>query len=248
MGRLAENMVKLYQEIDSGRNQRIDLLNNLKQGRRELSHSVEKMLSDNTHQRMFEYNKVMGGIQNIIEDVKDEIQKRSQAISDLRKDYHHQRDQMRQELLKDSKDDLADRKQFLSNLRHDVTKIRAEARECQKEIQDDLEIIRKTKALKQNLNDSADKKAGTKSRMQPSNDTMKVDIKPIIEPPNKIQKDDFTQIRGIGLERQRLLNNSGIYTFKQFCEKDADFLSDIFGKQTGLNEINKWIEKAKELS
>jgi len=269
MGRLADNMLELKQKIDSSHNQRIDLINNLQQDRKNLSVSVEDTLNDNNHQRMSEFNKVMGGIKDTIKDVRNDTMKRTEYISDMRKNINIQRDQLRKDLKQNSQKELSERKKYLADLQQSVLKIRNDTQAAQKEIQDDLSLIRSVWSGKKSLQNAmdADTKVKKKAVSQPlkkkdleteSSTANNNDIKPdskTSESNNdqikhfyKADKDDLTQIIGIGYERQRLLNNSGVFTFKQFAQTSADTLSEILGKHTGLNEINKWIKSAIELA
>jgi predicted flap endonuclease-1-like 5' DNA nuclease len=71
----------------------------------------------------------------------------------------------------------------------------------------------------------------------------------ILKTEAKIDRDNLTQIKGIGVGRETQLNNGGIYTFAQLANCTIDKLNDVLGAEAArLAPVDKWIEKAKDLA
>ena len=59
--------------------------------------------------------------------------------------------------------------------------------------------------------------------------------------------DDFTVIRGIGVVRQNLLNEAGIFTYAQLAESNPEKLLQVLGPIAKTAMVEKWISQAGEL-
>jgi predicted flap endonuclease-1-like 5' DNA nuclease len=57
--------------------------------------------------------------------------------------------------------------------------------------------------------------------------------------------DDLTTISGIGVSRQRLLNQAGIRTFAQLAHRSPDQLMAVLGSSAHLANVKQWIAEAK---
>jgi ElaB/YqjD/DUF883 family membrane-anchored ribosome-binding protein len=60
-------------------------------------------------------------------------------------------------------------------------------------------------------------------------------------------QDDLTQIPGIGIRRQTLLNQAGIHTFAQLAQSAPDRILQILGKQTGKANVDDLILRAADM-
>ncbi len=62
------------------------------------------------------------------------------------------------------------------------------------------------------------------------------------------QKDDLRKIEGIGPKIQELLNNAGIYSYKELSKQSRDFIKDLLneaGPQFRMHEPESWPHQAK---
>jgi len=59
--------------------------------------------------------------------------------------------------------------------------------------------------------------------------------------------DDFTVIKGIGVGRQNLLNEAGIFTYAHLSESNPEKLLQVLGPMAKTAMVEKWIKKAGEL-
>ena len=59
--------------------------------------------------------------------------------------------------------------------------------------------------------------------------------------------DDLTQIPGIGIRRQTLLNQAGIHTFAQLAQSAPNQIYQILGKKTGKANVDGWISCAADM-
>lgn len=85
--------------------------------------------------------------------------------------------------------------------------------------------------------------------IQPIGDQLSLQIAQATPPPSP-QKDDLTEIRGIGPAFERALNNMGIVTFQQIAQWDATNLKQIADKLETLPDRitrDQWIARAKKL-
>ena len=73
------------------------------------------------------------------------------------------------------------------------------------------------------------------------------EIKVEPEKPEELIPDDLTEIQGIGLSRQEILNEAGFYTFAQFAKSTPEDLKRALGEMSKFVDVEKWIEQAKEL-
>ncbi|MEQ1847814.1 MAG: hypothetical protein ABL983_19800, partial [Nitrospira sp.] len=85
--------------------------------------------------------------------------------------------------------------------------------------------------------------------IQPTGDQLTLQIvQPV--PPGSPEKDDLSEIRGIGPAFERALNNMGIVTFQQIAQWDATNLKQIADQLETLPERitrDQWIARAKKL-
>ncbi|NOT96033.1 MAG: hypothetical protein HOP00_06970, partial [Nitrospira sp.] len=85
--------------------------------------------------------------------------------------------------------------------------------------------------------------------IQPAGDQLSLQIVPPA-PSGSPEKDDLSEIRGIGPAFERALNNMGIVTFRQIAQWDATNLKQIADQLETLPERitrDQWIARAKKL-
>jgi predicted flap endonuclease-1-like 5' DNA nuclease/uncharacterized protein YicC (UPF0701 family) len=68
------------------------------------------------------------------------------------------------------------------------------------------------------------------------------------KPEGNAVADSLTSIPGVGAGRERMLNESGIYTFAQVAESTPEDLRRALGEMGRLASVESWIEAAKRLS
>jgi len=117
------------------------------------------------------------------------------------------------------------RKNVISDMETELSRIDSDLKYCK-----DQKII-----LKNSVTD----------RVQVNNVREVVPVMPVVE---KIQHDDLKIIEGIGPKIESILNNAGIYSFRQLSQKNAEQISEIltnYDSRFQIHDTTTWPRQAE---
>ncbi len=192
-------------------------------------------------------------------------------VSDLKKDAQHTMASLIESRKQKTEADRREREGFIADLTQRVSDLREHIQKVSKGVADDVSGARQAWAGVHRAQPPAEqmpatyteetvrsdaagefKEAGPASAFEVTEEVTEEEIGEESgfeeRPAESFIPDELTLIPGVGSGRERMLNESGIYTFAQIAQSTPKKLRSALGEMGKLAPVEDWIEAAKRLS
>ena len=190
-------------------------------------------------------------VATFLSDLRAKSPDRAREAVRFRKEVEKKRSQNLKDLQAIAQKGREDRAVFMFDLRKTVNESRKEAQSVLSEFSKDLQRIRGSwqgTAVSETLREDASPPIAEAQAQ--ITETVKTDETGQTEISDMLGElegadDDLTLIKGIGEERQKLLNDATIHTFSDLAATTQERLCEIMEKRIGEKEAKDWIRQAK---
>ena len=226
MGRLYEDMTRIYDEIGGLHTVRETALNDLRREVSELKATVQETMEGFQSARSDMAQETRAGLESYLTGLKG-------SVTELKRDTALMQANFREAYAEMTQGARADRKAFVSGIRKTVSGFLGD-------IRTDLRGMSKIWAglVPTGLGAKLEqiKAVPAKAERESKEET------------EELTPDDLTRIKGIGPLRQNILNEAGFYTFARLAKATPERLRPLFGDTLRLNDLNNWIAQARLLA
>lgn len=270
MGRLGNDIARLRNEIADLQESRETMIGELKANRSRIQRDVGRMQGQFRERRQTQAAKIrqeLGAFrQKISQDVKDLREANAQwktRMPDLAGYWGRMREEIHCNMAEASRQGAAERAAYVNGIRRHLSGLHEEFTAFRNMIAEELDDMRRawhgSAPREQNIYTAEPPDSGAAQSDQGPGDTPPYHAEEPDDVPDDATDDapvetsfsvpdDLTMITGIAKERQQQLNAVGIATFEELSIQTAKELQVMLGKPISQEELQRWIDQAKELT